>query len=63
LAQKIGSTHVIEMVMSVYKTIESEQSWQALKIPGWGPNEDGVLLADKNLSGTVRGILSTRSRR
>ena len=68
LGQKIGSTPVIEMVMSVYKTIESEQSLKAffkaaLEIPGWGPKENAALLADKDLSGAVRSILSTRTRR
>ena len=68
LGQKLGSAPVIEMVMSVYKTIESEQSLQAFikaafKIPGWGPIEDAALLADKNLPGAVRSILSTRSLR
>jgi hypothetical protein len=68
LGQKLGSAPVIEMVMSVHKTIESEQSLKvfikaALKIPGWGPNEDAALLADKDLSGAVRSILSTHARR
>lgn len=68
LGQKIGSAPVIEMVMSVYKTIESEQSLRvlfkaALEIPGWGPKENAALLADRDLSGAVRSILSTRTRR
>jgi len=68
LGQKIGSTPVIEMVMSVYEDIKSEQSLQALfkaalEIPGWGPKENAALLADKDLSGAVRSILSTRTRR
>ena len=68
LGQKLGSKPVIEMVMSVYKTIESEKALEvlitaALKIPGWGPQEDAVLLADKNLPSAVRSILSTRTRR
>jgi hypothetical protein len=68
LGQKIGSAPVIEMVMSVYKDIKSEQSLQdlfkaALEIPDWGPKENAALLADRDLSGTVRSILSTRTRR
>jgi len=68
LGQKIGSKRVIGMVMSVYKNIKSEQSLRdlfraALEIPGWGPKENAALLADKNLSGAVRSILSTRTRR
>lgn len=68
LAQKIGSGPVIEMVMSVYTTIKSDQSLRnlfraALEIPGWGPKENAALLADKNLTGAVRSILSTRTRR
>lgn len=68
LGQKIGSAPVIEMVMSVYKSIESEQSLRALfkaalEIPGWGPKENAALLADRDLSGGVRSILSTRTRR
>jgi hypothetical protein len=68
LGQKIGSAPVIEMVMSVYKTIESEQSLRALfkaalEIPDWGPKENAALLADRDLSGAVRSILSTRTRR
>jgi hypothetical protein len=66
LAQKIGSTPVIEVVMAVYKNIESEQSLlaffkAALEIPGWGPKENAVLLADRDLSSAVRGVLSTRT--
>jgi hypothetical protein len=68
LAQKLGSAPVIEMVMSVYKTIDNEQSLKALfnaalEIPGWGLKENEALLADKDLSGAVRSILSTRTRR
>ena len=68
LGQKLGSASVIEMVMSVYKTIESEQSLRtlfkaALEIPGWGPKENAALLADKDLSSAVRSVLSTRTRR
>jgi hypothetical protein len=68
LGQKIGGAPVIEMVMSVYKNIKSEQSLRALfkaalEIPGWGPKENAALLADKGLSGAVRSILSTRTRR
>ncbi|MFL6414563.1 MAG: hypothetical protein ACJ74Y_02695, partial [Bryobacteraceae bacterium] len=68
LGQKIGSARVIEMVMSVYKNIKSEQSLRdffsaAVKIPDWGPREIATLLADRNLSGAVRSILSTRTRR
>jgi ABC-type multidrug transport system fused ATPase/permease subunit len=68
LGQKIGSRPVIEMVMSVYKNIKSEQSLRvlfkaALEIPGWGPKENAALLADKDLSGAIRSILSTRTRR
>jgi hypothetical protein len=68
LGQKIGSAPVIEMVMSVYKNIKSEQSLRALfkaalEIPDWGPKENATLLADRDLSGTVRSILSTRTRR
>lgn len=68
LGQKIGSAPVIEMVMSVYKNIKSEQSLSALfkaalEIPGWGPKENAALLADRHLSSAVRSILSTRTRR
>ncbi|HBB87922.1 MAG TPA: hypothetical protein DC047_09930 [Blastocatellia bacterium] len=68
LGQKLGSAPVIEMVMSVYKTIESEQSLRAilkaaLEIPGWGPKENAALLADTELSSAVRSVLSTRTRR
>ncbi len=68
LGQKLDSAPVIEMVMSVYKTIESEQSLKALfkaalEIPGWGPKENAALLADKELSSAVRSVLSTRNRR
>jgi len=68
LGEKIGSKPVIEMVMSVYKTIESDKALEvfvtaAVKIPGWGPQEDAVLLADKNLPSAVRSVLSTRTRR
>jgi hypothetical protein len=68
LGQKIGSTSVIEMVMSVYKNIKNEQSLRALfkaalEIPGWGPKENTALLADRDLSGAVRSVLSTRTRR
>jgi hypothetical protein len=68
LGQKIGSEPVIEMVMSVYKNIKSEQSLSALfkaalEIPGWGPKENAALLADNHLSIAVRSILSTRARR
>jgi hypothetical protein len=68
LGQKIGSAPVIEMVMSVYKNIKSEQSLRtlfkaALEIPDWGPKENAALLADRDLPGAVRSILSTRTRR
>jgi hypothetical protein len=68
LGHKIGSAPVIEMVMSVYKNIESERIlkalfYAALESPGWGPKEDAAVLADPNLSAAVRSILSTRSRR
>jgi hypothetical protein len=68
LGQKIGSAPVIEIVMSVYKNIKSEQSLRdffsaAVKIPDWGPREIATLLADRDLSGAVRSILSTRTRR
>jgi len=68
LGQKIGSAPVIEMVMSVYKNIKSEQSLRALfkaalEIPHWGPKENAALLADRDLSSAVRSILSTRTRR
>jgi hypothetical protein len=68
LAQKIGSTPVIEMVMSIYKTIESEPALKALfkaalEIPGWGQKENTALLADKDLPDAVRSVLSTRTRR
>jgi hypothetical protein len=68
LGQKIGSRPVLEMVMSVYKKIDNEQSLRAffraaLEIPGWGPKENAALLADKDLPGTVRSILSTRTPR
>jgi hypothetical protein len=68
LGQKLGSAAVIEMVMSVYKNIKSEQSLRvlfkaALEIPDWGPKENAALLADRDLSGAVRSILSTRTRR
>jgi hypothetical protein len=68
LGQKIGSRAVIEMVMSVYKEIEGEQSLQdlfraALDIPGWGPQENAALLADKDLPSAVLSVLSNRSRR
>ncbi|HEY0367477.1 MAG TPA: hypothetical protein VGC73_13490, partial [Pyrinomonadaceae bacterium] len=68
LGQKLGSAPVIEMVMSVYKTIGSEQSLKvffkaALEIPGWGPKENAALLADKELPSAVRSVLSTRTRR
>ncbi len=68
LGQKIGSTPVIEIVMSIYKTIESEQSLKdlfiaAFEVPGWGPKEDAALLEDKDLPRSVRSILSTRARR
>lgn len=68
LARKIGRTRVIEMVMSVYRTIENEKALSALvkaalKVPGWGPEEDAALLADKNLPRAVRSILSNRARR
>lgn len=68
LGQKIGSKPVIEMVMSVYKTIKSDEALKALftaalQIPGWGPQEDKALLADKNLPAAVRSVLSTRTRR
>jgi hypothetical protein len=68
LAQRLGSAPVIGTVMSVYKTIENEQSLNtfikaALEIPGWGPKENAALLADKNLPASVRSILTTRTRR
>jgi hypothetical protein len=68
LGQKIGGATVIEMVMSVYKTIESEQSLRALfkaalEIPSWGHKENAALLADRDLSRAVRSILSTHTRR
>jgi hypothetical protein len=68
LGQKLGSKPVIDMVMSVYKTIESEQSLKALLkaalgIPSWGHKENAALLAEANLSGAVRSVLSTRTRR
>jgi len=68
LGQKIGGARVIEMVLTVYKNIKNEQSLgdlfrAALEIPGWGPKENTALLADKDLSGAVRSILSTRTRR
>ncbi|MFY9622512.1 MAG: CHAT domain-containing protein [Pyrinomonadaceae bacterium] len=68
LGQKIGTAPVIEMVMSVYKNIKSEQSLRALfkaalEIPGWGPKENAALLADKDLPEAVRSVLSTRTRR
>jgi hypothetical protein len=68
LGQKLGSSRVIEMVMTVYKEIKSEQSLRALfkaalEIPGWGAEENEALLRDKELPGAVRSLLSTRARR
>jgi hypothetical protein len=68
VGQRLGSARVIEMVMSLYKSIDNEQSLKALikaalEIPGWGPKENALLLADKDLPASVRSILTTRTRR
>jgi hypothetical protein len=67
LGRKLGSAKVIEMVMHVYAEIEDEQALRvwlraAIEIPGWGPTQNSELLRDQHLPGTIRSLLSTRSK-
>jgi len=65
LARQLGSSPVIQMVMRAYPEVKDEQALRSLfraafAIPGWSERENAQLLKDKNLPGSIRGLLSTR---